>query len=198
MANSPSTFSSIINLVLNLCPRFSSKQSNPSENQVQSIIKASHTEAPNNNVNKGINISTDTITNVDISDLEDMSPDAVHHEMHDNPFLHENMFQDSVRNEMLTHYNRIVIGSIKEFFQSINTNNLTEVLQALWELHFMLAIRAPELASHYNMAFKLHQIIAEEVPNLVRAHLHCNTAYNAEHNVRGRPHPRGNQYHWYS
>ena len=48
------------------------------------------------------------------------------------------------------------------------------------------------------MALELHQITAEEVPDLVRTHLHCNTAYNAEHSIRGRPHPRGNEYHWYS
>ena len=42
------------------------------------------------------------------------------------------------------------------------------------------------------------QIIAEEVPDLVRAHLHCNSAYNLEHSIKGRPHSRGNQYHWYN
>ena len=62
----------------------------------------------------------------------------------------------------------------------------------------MLANRAPELAAHYNMALELCQISAEEVPYFVRAHLHCNTAYNPEHSIRGRPHSRGNQYHWYS
>ena len=108
---------------------------------MQSIIKASNTEAFNNNGNKDLNISTNTIANVDVSDLEDMSSDAVHHEMHDNLFLHENLFQGSVRNEMLTHYNRIAIGSFKEFFQSINTNNWAEVLQALKVLNFILANR---------------------------------------------------------
>ena len=120
LANSPSTFSSIINSVLSLLPRFSSKQTNSNkhtkENQVQPIIEPSNTEAFNNNGNKDLNVSTDTIANVDISDLADMSSDAVHHEMCDNPFLYKNQFQDSVRNEMLTHYNRIVIGSFKEFF----------------------------------------------------------------------------------
>ena len=166
LANSPSTFSSIINSVLSLLPRFSSKQTNSNENQVQSIIKASNTEAFNNNGNKDLNVSTDTIADVDISDLVDMSSNAVHHEMHDNPSLHKNLFQDSVRNEMLTHYNRIVIGSFKEFFQSINTNNLAEVLQALKELNFMLANRAPELASHYNMALELHQLQQKKFLNL--------------------------------
>ena len=202
LAKSPSTLSSIINSVLSLLPRFSSKQTNSNkhtnENQVQFVIEASNTEAFNNNGKKDLNVSTDTIANVDTPDLADMSSDAVHHEMHNNPSLHKNLFQDSVRNEMLTHYNRFVIGSFKEFFQSINTNNLAEVLQALKELNFMLANRAPELASHYNMALELHQITAEEVSDLVRAHLHCNTAYNPEHSIRGTPCFRGNQNHQYS
>ena len=54
-ANSPSTFSSTINSVISLLPRFGSKQTNSNkhtnENQVQSIIKASNTEAFNNNGN---------------------------------------------------------------------------------------------------------------------------------------------------
>ena len=49
----------------------------------------------------------------------------------------------------------------------------------------MLANRAPELAAHYNMALEPHQISAEEVPNLVKAHLHHNAAYNLEHSIRG-------------
>ena len=61
----------------------------------------------------------------------------------------------------------------------------------------MLANRAPELAAHYNMSLEPCQISAE-VPNLVRAHLHCNTVYNPEHSIRGRPHSRGNHYHQYS
>ena len=52
---------------------------------------------------------------------------------------------------MLTLYNRIVIGSFKEFFQHINTKKLAEVLQALKELNFVLPNTAPELASHYNI-----------------------------------------------
>ena len=99
---------------------------------------------------------------------------------------------------MLTHYNRIVIGCFKDFFQSINTNNLALVQQALKELKFLLANRELELASHYNMALELHQISAEDVPDLVKAHLHHTTVYNLEHSIRGRPHSRGNQYHWYN
>ena len=99
---------------------------------------------------------------------------------------------------MLTHYNWIVIGSFQEFSQSIDTNNLVEVLKTLIELNFILANRAPELASYYNMESEPRQITAEEVPDLVRAHLSCNTAYNAEYSARGRPCSRGNQHHWYS
>ena len=39
-----------------------------------------------------------------------------------------------------------------------------------------------------------HQISAEEVPDLVKAHLHHATAYNPEQSIRGRPYSRGNQY----
>ena len=134
---------------------------------MQSIIEASNTEALNNNGNTDLNVSTDTIADVDISDFAYLSPNAAHHKTHDNPSLHENLFQDSVRNEMLTHYNRIVIGSFKEFFQSINENSLAEVLQAVKELNFMLANRAPELALHYNMTLEPWQITEEEVPTLL-------------------------------
>ena len=157
LANSQSTFSSIINSIINLLPRFGSKQTNDNvanEKQIQTIIETPNTEAFNNNDNTILNVSTDTIADVDISDFADISSDAVHHEHHDNTSQHENLFQDSIRNEMLTHYNRIVIGSFKEFFQSVNTNNLAEVLQALKELIFVLANRAPDLASHYNMALE--------------------------------------------
>ena len=94
-------------------------------------METSNTKALNNSGNVDLNVSTDTIADVDDSDLEYLSPNAVHQELHHNPSLHENLFPDSVRNEMLMQYNRIVIGSFKEFFQSVNMNNLAEVLQAL-------------------------------------------------------------------
>ena len=62
----------------------------------------------------------------------------------------------------------------------------------------MLANRALELAGHYNMALELQKMSAEKVPDLVKAHLHCATAYNPKHSIRGRPCSRGNQYHQYS
>ena len=99
----------------------------------------------------------------------------------------KDLCQNSAQNEMLTHYNRIVIGCFKDLFQSMDTNNLAEVLQALKELNFTLANRALALAAHYNMALEPHQSSAEEVPELVKAYLHCGTAYNPKHSIRGRP-----------
>ena len=125
---------------------------------MQSLIKASNTETLINNGNNGINVSIVTIADVDISDLVHLSSNVVHHENCNNLSIHENLYQDSVRNEMLTHYNRIVIGSFKEFFQSINMNNLTEVSAGTKGVNFMLANRAPELAAHNNMALEPHQI----------------------------------------
>ena len=146
-----------------------------------------------------MNLSTGTIQDVDVSDLANMSVDiGIHNNVHDTPSLHRDLFQNSTHNEMLIHYNRIVIGCFKDFFQSIDTNNLAEVLQALKELNFMLANRALELAAHYNMMLEPCQISAKEVPDLVKAHLHHARAYNPEQSVRGRPCSRGNQYHWYN
>ena len=129
LANSPSTFSSIVNSVIGQFPRFSSKQTNSdkhkSKSQAQSIIKASSSETLSNNSNKGMNVSTDTISEVDVSDLVDLSSDAVHHNVHDNPSLHDNLFQNSMRKEMLTHYNRIVI-----VFSRISFSLL---IQTIWQ-----------------------------------------------------------------
>ena len=58
LANSPSTFSSIINSVISLLPRFSSKQTNPNktnENEKQTIMETSNT----NNSNVDLHASTD-------------------------------------------------------------------------------------------------------------------------------------------
>ena len=87
LANSPSTFSSIINSVISLLQRFGSKQTNDNvanKKQIQTIIETSSTEAFNNNDNTILKNSTDTIADVDISDFMDISPDAVHHEHCDN------------------------------------------------------------------------------------------------------------------
>ena len=77
-------------------------------------------------------------------------------------------------------------------------NNLSEVLQALKELNFVLANRPPELAAHYGMPLEPQLVSAEEVPDLINVHLNRPTAYNMQHGSRGIPHPRGNQHHRYN
>ena len=60
LANSPNTFSRIINSVIGLLPMFSHKQTDPNKhknkNEVQSIIETSNTEAFDNSSNKNLNI----------------------------------------------------------------------------------------------------------------------------------------------
>ena len=205
-SNSPSTLSNIFSSVLGLFPRFGNRQGNTNkhknEDQKQSATEASNIEPIcTTNSSKGMNLSTSTdiIWEVDASDLANLSADiSIHHNACETPSLHGDLFQNSTDNEMLTHYNRVVIGCFKDFFQSVNTNNLAEVLKSLKELNFMLANRALELAAHYNMTLEPHQNSAEEVPDLVKAHLYHATAYNPKQSIRGRPHSRGNQYHWYN
>ena len=49
-----------------------------------------------------------------------------------SPFHTETMLRTHhAHNEMFNHYNCIVVGSFKEMFQGVNTNNLQAVLQAL-------------------------------------------------------------------
>ena len=76
--------------------------------------------------------------------------------------------------------------------------NLAKVLQALKELNFMLANRAPELAAHYNILLEPEQTSTEEVSNFVKAYFHQPAAYSMEQSSRGRPHFRDNQHHWYN
>ena len=64
-------------------------------------------------------------------------------------------------NEMLSHYNHILIACFKDIFQTVDTNNLSAVLQALKELNFILAYRAPELSSHYGIPLEPKQVSAE-------------------------------------
>ena len=197
LANSPSAFSNLLNSALKLF-RFSSNRAQSNSNQIKPIIETSSSEAFTSNSSKNLNISTDTILKANASNFADVNTNIEQGNMHDNISPHEIVYEDSIRNIMLTQYNRIVIGSFKEFFQSVDMNNLSEVLQALKELNFMLANRAPELVSHYNMPVEPHQITAEETPDLVRAHLHHSSAYNPEQSVKGRPHIRGNPYHRYA
>ena len=63
-------------------------------------------------------------------------------------------------NEMLSHYNCIVIGCFKDIFQTLDANNLPAVLRALKELNFILAKGAPELSAHYGFPLEPWQVSA--------------------------------------
>ena len=68
------------------------------------------------------------------------------------PMSTEAMFPNPYMcNEMLSHHNHILIGCFKDIFQTVDINNLSAVLQALKELNFILANRAPELSAHYSI-----------------------------------------------
>ena len=77
--------------------------------------------------------------------------------------------------EMLSHYNHILIGCFKDIFQSVDTNNLSAVLQALKELNVILANRAPELSAHYGIPLEPQQVSAEEVLDFVNVYLNRST-----------------------
>ena len=108
LANSPSTFSSIINSIISLLPRFGSKQNNTNttiENEKQTVIEATNTDSK-----VELNASSDTIAYVDVSDFKHLSAGKVHPKSHHNPSPYENLFPDTVRDEMLTQYNCIILG----------------------------------------------------------------------------------------
>ena len=157
--NSLSTFSNIFSSVLGLFLRFGKRQSqinkHKDEDQEQSATEASTIETIcMTNSSKGMDLSNnaDTIPKDDVSDLANLSTDvSIHHDAQDAASHQGNLFQNRTCNEMLSHYNGVVIGCFQDIFQSVNMNNLAEVLQALKELNFVLANRAPELTAHYNM-----------------------------------------------
>ena len=96
---------------------------------------------------------------------------------------------------MLNHYNHIVIGCFKEIFQGVDTNSLPTVLQALKELNFILANRAPKLSTHYGFPLEPQQVSTEEVPDFVSTYLSKPIANPTKYSSRGRPRTRG--YHQY-
>ena len=108
-------------------------------------------------------------------------------------FPTETVFPNNcTHNEMLTHYNCILIGCFKHIFQTVDTNNLSAVLQALKELNFILANRASELSPHYSIPLEPQQVSAEEGPDFVSAYLNRPTANTTKHSNRGRPRTRSN------
>ena len=99
-ANSPSTFSSIISSVLGLFLRFNNRQNSnkyKGEHQKQSVNEASNLETIlNTNSNQGMNLSMDTIQEVDVSDLANLSMDiGLDHDAHGTPSVHGDLFQNS-------------------------------------------------------------------------------------------------------
>ena len=139
-------------------------------------------------------------TDDNASDLADFYANtSTRYDMH-NPglFSTENVFPNHTCNEMLSHYNHILIGCFKEIFQSVDTNNLAAVLQALKELNFVLANRAPELSVHYSIPLEPQQVSAEEVPDFVTTYFNRPTANTTEHSSRGRLRTRGSQHYRYN
>ena len=99
---------------------------------------------------------------------------------------------------MLSNYYCILIGCFKDIFPSVDTNNLAAVLEALKELIFMLANRAPELSAHYGIPLEPQQVSAEEIPDFVTAYLNRPTANTTKHSSRGRLKTKGNQHYRYT
>ena len=97
-ANSQRTFSDIFSSVLGLFLRFNNRQNNfnkhKDRHQKKSVTEASNLETIcTTNSNKGMNISTDTIQEVDVSDLANLSADiGIQHDAHDTPSLHGDLF----------------------------------------------------------------------------------------------------------
>ena len=111
-----------------------------------------------------------------------------------SPMLADTILQTNhTHNEMLSHYNHIVIGSFKDIVQTVDTNNLLAVLQSLKELNFILANRAPELSALYGFPLEPWQVPAEEIPDVVHAYLNRPTANATEHSSGGRPRTRDTQ-----
>ena len=134
------------------------------------------------------------------SDLADFYANAsAQHDIH-NPglFPTKTVFPNHACSEMLSHYNFTLIGCFKDIFHSVDTNNLSAVLQALKELNIVLANRVPELSAHYGMPLEPWQVSAEEVPGFVNAYLNMPTANCTKHSSRGTPKTRGNQHYRYN
>ena len=98
------------------------------------------------------------------------------------PIHTETMLQTHhVHNEMLSHYNHIVVGCFKDIFQTVDTNNLPAVVQGLKELHFTVSNRAPELSAHHGFPLELQQVSTKELPDFISACLHRTAANSTKH-----------------
>ena len=133
-----------------------------------------------NNTNETSSKNEVFLNTRNIADQRDDNPDTAdfhvnqgqQDDVQNSPIHTETMLRTHhAYNEMLNHYHCIVVGSFKEIFQGVDTNNLQAVLQALQELNFILAKRAPKLSAHYGFLSEPHQISAEDVPDFVSAYL---------------------------
>ena len=175
-ANKPHTLFNILDSVLGMLPGFHKKQHSALHNtkevkdqeQVAPEVSIIDTISSLDNSNSGKTLqagnNVDNVTESDAFlsnghytfDIDNIQANVnVQNDTHNLglfPMHTEAMSSSScTHNEMLSHYNHIFIGCFKDIFQSVDTNNLSTVLQALKELNFILANRAPKLAAHYGL-----------------------------------------------
>ena len=178
--NRPGPLSNILGSVLGMLPGFHRNESNTShsskeiEEQTPATPEAStiDTTSTIDNINngktckEGNDIETIAKNNAflgnvihskdNTSDIVDFHANVnLQNDTHSSdllPIHTKTMLQTHhMHNEMVNHYNHIVVGCFKEIFQTVDTNNLPAVLQALKELNFILANRAPEISAHYGL-----------------------------------------------
>ena len=203
--NRPGTLSNILDSVLGMLPGFCQKQSiashNMKENEEQeqatpeaSTIDTLSTLDNLNSSKTGNNIENVTEISAFLDNIHNTSDIADFHAYTQNDTHSSNIFPMHTKtifpnpyahNEMLSHYNHILIGCFKDIFHTMDTNNPSAVLQALKELNFILANRAPDLAAHYGLPLELQQVSTEEVPNFISAYLNRPAANSTEHRSRG-------------
>ena len=104
LANNPNTFSSLLNSTLKLFG-FSKNQMESNTNQIQPIIETSSKEVFTSINSKNLNVSMDTIPEANASIFADVNTNVEHGNMCDNASPYETLYEDSIRNTMLTQYN---------------------------------------------------------------------------------------------
>ena len=83
LANSPSTFSSLLSSALKLFG-FSNNQTQSNINQIQPIMETSGRKVLISNNSKNLNVNADTIPKVEASNFADVNTNVEHGNMHDN------------------------------------------------------------------------------------------------------------------
>ena len=176
-ANSPTTFSNILESVLGLLLGFCRRQNNilPNTKDVEdqehitpkaSTIDTISTVDSGKNPEMSNHVDSATEDNAFLSNVHNTSELAdfyvntsTQHDMHNSGlFPTKTVFPNHTCNEILSHYNNILIG-----------------------------FSAPELSAHYGIPLEPQQVSAEEVPNFVNVYLNRPTTNSTEHSSRGRP-----------